>query len=195
MSNRPKDARNACALFSLDWGAQAASLHSSAACRRKLVPAGCRRQPMSLQKRIDEDLKDAMRAKDAARLSVLRLLKAALKNAAIEKVGAEGELNDADAVVVIRKQVKQRQDSIESFEKGGRADLAEKEKAEIEVLSNYLPQAISAKELQRIVGETIAEVGATSRAPMGAVMKALQPRIAGRADGKTLSAEVTRQLS
>jgi len=151
--------------------------------------------PMSLQKRIDEDLKGAMRAKDAARLSVLRLLKAALKNAAIEKVGAEGELNDADAVVVIRKQVKQRQDSIESFEKGGRADLAEKEKAEIEVLSNYLPQAISAKELQRIVGETIAEVGATSRAQMGAVMKALQPRIAGRADGKTLSAEVIRQLS
>jgi uncharacterized protein len=151
--------------------------------------------PMSLQKRIDEDLKDAMRAKDAARLSVLRLLKAALKNAAIEKVGAEGELNDADAVVVIRKQVKQRHDSIESFEKGGRADLAEKEKAEIEVLSNYLPQAISAKELQRIVGETIAEVGATSRAQMGAVMKALQPRIAGRADGKTLSAEVIRQLS
>ena len=150
---------------------------------------------MSLQKRIDEDLKGAMRAKDAARLSVLRLLKAALKNAAIEKVGAEGELNDADAVVVIRKQVKQRQDSIESFEKGGRADLAEKEKAEIEVLSNYLPQAISAKELQRIVGETIAEVGATSRAQMGAVMKALQPRIAGRADGKTLSAEVIRQLS
>src|SRR5437588_7269684 len=195
-------AQNNSGVFNLDWGAQAASLHSSAACRRKFssgrlpelagkLPA----LPMSLQKRIDEDLKDAMRAKDAARLSVLRLLKAALKNAAIEKVGAEGELNDADAVVVIRKQVKQRQDSIESFEKGGRADLAEKEKAEIEVLSNYLPQAISAKELQRIVGETIAEVGATSRAQMGAVMKALQPRIAGRADGKTLSAEVTRQLS
>ena len=89
---------------------------------------------MSLQKRIDEDLKDAMRAKNAARLSVLRLLKAALKNAAIEKVGADGELNDSDAVAVIRKQVKQRQDSIESFEKGGRADLAEKEKAEIAVL-------------------------------------------------------------
>ena len=202
MLGRHKGAPTACARIDLDWGAQAASLHSSAACRRKFssgrlpehagkLPA----LPMSLQKRIDEDLKDAMRAKDAARLSVLRLLKAALKNAAIEKVGAEGELNDADAVVVIRKQVKQRQDSIESFEKGGRADLAEKEKAEIEVLSNYLPQAISAKELQRIVGETIAEVGATSRAQMGAVMKALQPRIAGRADGKTLSAEVTRQLS
>ena len=150
---------------------------------------------MSLQKRIDEDLKDAMRAKDAARLSVLRLLKAALKNAAIEKVGAEGELNDADAVMVIRKQVKQRQDSIESFEKGGRADLAEKEKDEIAVLNNYLPQAMSAEELQKIVAETIAEVGATSRAQMGAVMKALQSKVAGRADGKTLSTEVTRQLS
>src|SRR5437764_14219385 len=150
---------------------------------------------MSLQKRIDEDLKDAMRAKNAARLSVLRLLKAALKNAAIEKVGAEGELNDADAVTVIGKQVKQRQDSIESFEKGGRADLAEKEKAEIAILNNYLPQAMSAEELQKIVSQTIAEVGATSRAQMGAVMKALQPKIAGRADGKTLSAEVARQLS
>jgi len=150
---------------------------------------------MSLQKRIDADLKDAMRAKDAARVSVVRLLKAALKNATIEKVGAEGELSDADAVAVIRKQVKQRQDSIESFEKGGRADLAEKEKAEIAVLSNYLPQAMSAEELQKIVAETIAEVGATSRAQMGAVMKALQPKIAGRADGKTLSSEVARQLS
>jgi uncharacterized protein YqeY len=128
-------------------------------------------------------------------LSVLRLLKAALKNAAIEKVGAEGELNDADAVVVIRKQVKQRQDSIESFEKGDRADLAEKEKDEIAVLNNYLPQSISAEELQRIVAETIAEVGATSRAQMGGVMKALQSKVAGRADGKTLSTEVQRQLS
>ena len=150
---------------------------------------------MSLQKRIDEDLKDAMRAKNAARLSVLRLLKAALKNVAIEKVGAEGELSDVDAVAVIRKQVKQRQDSIESFEKGGRADLAEKEKAEIAVLTNYLPQAMNAEELQKIVAETIAEAGATSRAQMGAVMKALQSKVAGRADGKTLSTEVQRQLS
>lgn len=150
---------------------------------------------MSLQKRIDEDLKDAMRSKDADRLSVLRLLKAALKNATIEKVGANAELNDADAVAVIRKQVKQRQDSIESFEKGGRADLVEKEKAEIAVLSNYLPQAMSTEELKRMVAETIAQVGATSRAQMGTVMKALQPKIAGRADGKTLSAEVQRQLS
>jgi uncharacterized protein len=91
--------------------------------------------------------------------------------------------------------VKQRQDSIESFEKGGRADLAEKEKAEIAVLSDYLPQAMSDQELQKMVAETIGEVGATSRAQMGVVMKALQPKIAGRTDGKTLSAEVVRQLS
>ncbi|MEY2491083.1 MAG: uncharacterized protein QOH24_34 [Verrucomicrobiota bacterium] len=136
-----------------------------------------------------------MRAKDAARLGVLRMLKAALKNAAIEKVGADGELEDSDAVAVIRKQVKQRHDSIESFEKGGRSELAEKEKAEIAVLNNYLPQPMSAEELQRLVAETIAEAGATSRAQMGAVMKALQPKVSGRADGKTLSTEVQRQLA
>ena len=201
MSSRHGIAQNNSGVFNLDWGAQAASLHSPAACRRKFssgrlpehagkLPA----LPMSLQKRIDEDLKDAMRAKDAARLSVLRLLKAALKNATIEKVGAAGELNDADAIAVIRKQLKQRQDSIESFEKGGRTELAEKEKAEIAVLNHYLPQAMSAEELQKTVADTIREVGATSRAQMGAVMKALQPKIAGRADGKTLSAEVQKQL-
>jgi len=201
MSSRHGIAQNNSGVFNLDWVAQAASLHSSAACRRKFssgrlpelagkLPA----LPMSLQKRIDEDLKDAMRAKDAARLSVLRLLKAALKNATIEKAGADGELTDADAIAVIRKQVKQRQDSIESFEKGGRAELAEKEKAEMAVLNQYLPQAMSAAELQMIVTDTIREVGATSRAQMGAVMKALQSKIAGRADGKTLSAEVQKQL-
>src|SRR5438045_8949603 len=170
-------AQNNSGVFNLDWGAQAASLHSSAACRRKFssgrlpelvgkLPA----LPMSLQKRIDEDLKDAMRAKDAARLSVLRLLKAALKNATIEKVGADGELNDADAIAVIRKQVKQRQDSIESFEKGGSAELAEKEKAEIVVLNQYLPQAMSAAELQTIVAETIRQVRATRPAHLHTVI-------------------------
>src|SRR5207302_9034087 len=109
---------------------------------------------MSLQKRIDEDLKDAMRAKDAARLSVLRLLKAALKNTTIEKVGADGELNDADVIAVIRKQVKQRQDSTESLEKGGRAELADKEIAEIAEVKQYLPQAMSAAESQNIAADT-----------------------------------------
>ncbi len=150
---------------------------------------------MTLAERIDSDLKDAMRAKDAARLGVLRMLKSALKYAAIEKSGAEGQLDDAESTQVIRKQVKQRQDSIESFEKGGRAELAEKEKSELAMLNQYLPAAMSAEELSRLVQETIVEVSATSRAQMGAVMKALGPKIAGRADGKTLSQEVQRQLA
>ena len=149
---------------------------------------------MTLAQRIDSDLKEAMRAKDATRLGVLRMLKSALKYAAIEKSGAEGELDDAEATQVIRKQVKQRQDSIESFEKGGRVELAEKEKSELAILNQYLPAAMSGEEIARLVRETIAEVGATSRAQMGAVMKALGPKVAGRADGKTLSQEVQKQL-
>ena len=121
---------------------------------------------MSLADQIDSDLKDAMRARDTARLGVLRMLKSALKYAAIEKSGAEGELEDAEATQVIRKQVKQRQDSIESFEKGGRPELAEKEKAELAILNAYLPAAMSDEELTRVVRETIAEIGATSKAQM-----------------------------
>ncbi len=150
---------------------------------------------MTLLERVDADLKDAMRAKNATKLGVLRMLKAALKNAAIEKSGAEAALDDAETIQVIRKQTKQRQDSIESFEKGGRAELAAKEKEELSILNSYLPQAMSADELTKIVRETITEVGATSKVQMGAVMKALQAKVAGRADGKTLSAEVQRQLS
>lgn len=150
---------------------------------------------MTLQEKIDSDLKEAMRARDAKKLGVLRMLKSALTYAAIEKSGAEAELNDAEAVQVVRKQAKQRQDSIESFEKGGRAELANKEKEELTMLSSYLPQAMSSDELAKAVRETIAEVGATSKAQMGAVMKALQTKLAGRADGKTLSQEVSRQLS
>ena len=149
---------------------------------------------MTLLERVDADLKDAMRAKNATKLGVLRMLKAALKNAAIEKSGAEAALDDAETIQVIRKQTKQRQDSIESFEKGGRAELAAKEKEELSILNSYLPQAMSADELTKIVRETITEVGATSKVQMGAVMKALQAKVAGRADGKTLSGEVQKQL-
>ncbi len=150
---------------------------------------------MSLAQQIDSDLKDAMRAKDASKLGVLRMLKSALKYAAIEKSGAEGELDETEATAVIRKQVKQRQDSIESFEKGGRPELAEKEKSELVILQQYLPAAMSDDALAAIVRETIAEAGATSRAQMGAVMKALGPKVAGRADGRTVSQEVQRQLA
>jgi hypothetical protein len=150
---------------------------------------------MTLQERIDSDLKDAMRAKDANKLGVLRMLKSALKYAAIAKSGAEAQLSKAEAAQVVRKQAKQREDSIESFEKGGRAELAAKEKEELSILNAYLPQAMSSDELARVVRETIAETGATSKAQMGGVMKALQAKVAGRADGKTLSQEVSRQLS
>ncbi len=149
---------------------------------------------MTLPQKIDADLKEAMRARESERLGVLRMLKSALKYSAIEKAGAEGELDDAEATQVIRKQVKQRQDSIESFEKGGRPELAEKEKSELAILQQYLPAAMDAEELARLVREAIAKTGATSRAQMGAVMKALGPEVAGRADGKTLSQEVQRQL-
>jgi uncharacterized protein YqeY len=149
---------------------------------------------VSFSQQIDADLKTAMREKNAAKLGVLRMLKAAMTNAAIEKGGADSKLTDADATQVIRKQVKQRQDSIESFEKGGRAELAAKEKEELSILQSYLPQQMSADEISKAVRETIAEVGATSKAQMGAVMKAVQAKVAGRADGKTLSAEVQKQL-
>ena len=149
---------------------------------------------MTLHDRLDSDLKEAMRAKDATKLGVLRMLKSALKYAAIAKSGSDAEISDAEAAQVIRKQAKQRQDSIESFEKGGRVELAEKEKEELSILNAYLPQAMSADELAVAVRETIAEVGATSKAQMGAVMKALQVKVAGRADGKTLSQEAQKQL-
>lgn len=122
------------------------------------------------------------------------MLKSALKYAAIEKSGADGELEDADSIQVIRKQAKQRQDSIESFEKGGRAELAAKETEELKILNSYLPQQLSENELSQLVRETIASLGATSKAQMGAVMKELQAKVAGRADGKTLSQEVQKQL-
>lgn len=150
---------------------------------------------MSISDQVDSDIKDAMRARQADRLSVLRLLKAAIKNAAIEKGGQAGVLDDAEATAVIRKQVKQRQDSVDSFEKGGRPELAEKERAEITILQTYLPRALSAEEIGKYIDEAIAETGASSKAQMGVVMKAVQAKAAGRADGKTLSQEVQKRLN
>lgn len=149
---------------------------------------------MNLQQQIDDDLKSAMKARETDRLAVLRMLKAALKNAAIEKGGADTQLDDAEVTAVIRKQVKQRQDSIEGFEKGGRPELVAKEKAELEVLGGYLPRPLSDAEIQALVTDAIAEAGATSRAQMGAVMKIAQAKAAGRADGRTLSRIVAQKL-
>ena len=148
-----------------------------------------------LDDQIMQDLKEAMKAKDQAAMTTLRALKSALKYAAIEKLGAEGVLPEADAVAVIRKQIKQRRDSVEQFTAGGRPELAEKETAEIAVLERYLPAALTEAELEAMVDAAIAELGATGKQDMGRVMKALQERAAGRADGKVLSQLVAKRLA
>ncbi len=149
---------------------------------------------MDFQARIDQDLKEAMKAREAERLGVLRMLKTALKNASIEQGGAEARLEDAAAAAVVRKELKKRQDAVEGFEKGNRPELAAKERAEAEILQAYLPQPLSAPELEALVAAVIAEVGATSKAQMGQVMKAATERAAGRADGRALSTAVGAQL-
>lgn len=149
---------------------------------------------MTIQEQIDADLKDAMRSRDADRLSALRMVKSALTNAAIEKHGAAGGLGDPEAVGVIRKQVKQRLDSIESFEKGGRPALAAKERKEIEYLTVYLPKPLGEDEIKELVVDAVAQAGATSKAQMGAVMKIATEKAAGRVDGKTLSQAVRDAL-
>jgi len=139
------------------------------------------------------ELKEAMRAKDTVRLSTLRLLKSAVEYYLIEK--KQEKPTDADVVAVIKKQVKQRQDSIEGFEKGGRLDLVEKEKAELAILKSYLPEELSPAQLEEIVKATIVEVGATTKADMGKVMKAVQAKTAGRADNRLVSQLVAARLT
>ncbi|MEN8693229.1 MAG: GatB/YqeY domain-containing protein [Akkermansiaceae bacterium] len=141
------------------------------------------------------DLKDAMRAKDTVALTTLRALKTALTNAAIESGNKDNVVEKAAALAIVRKQIKQRQDSIEQFEGAGRPELAENEQAEVAILEKYLPAALSAEEVSQIVSDAVAETGATSRADMGKVMKIVQEKVAGRADGKTLSQEVMKHLS
>ncbi|BCX49553.1 aspartyl/glutamyl-tRNA amido transferase, subunit B [Haloferula helveola] len=145
--------------------------------------------------KVQEDLKTAMKAKDTDRLQVIRALKTALTNAAIEKGGLGTELDDSEAMAIVRKQVKQRQDSAQQFQDAGREELAAKELAEIELLNAYLPSPLSAEEITALVEEAIAETGATGKADMGKVMKLLQERAEGRADGRTLSQEVAKRLS
>lgn len=150
---------------------------------------------MSILQEVEAQLKTAMLARDALRTSVLRMLKSALKYAAIEKGGADAVLADADAQAVVRKQAKQRDDAIAGFEKGGRTDLAGKERLELAILAEFLPQPLADEELGRIVRAAIAETGATSKAQMGAVMKLATAAAGGRADGRALSAAVQRLLA
>lgn len=150
---------------------------------------------MPLVQQIDEDLKQAMREKASERLSVLRMLKSAVKYAVIEKHGAGGEPKDEEVIAVIRKEIKKRQDAAESFQKGGREDLAAKEKNEMQLLEKYLPAAMKSEEAEQLIKDAIAEVGATSKKQMGAVMKIAQQKAAGRVDNKTLSSLVQKLLS
>ena len=145
--------------------------------------------------RIPEDIKNAMRAKDTTALNALRALKSALTNAAIEKGGLGTALEESEVLTVLRKQLKQRVDSCEQFEKAGRPELAATEKTEIEILSRYLPAALTGEELITIIEQAVGETGATSKADMGKVMKRAQELAEGRADGKLLSAAVMQRLS
>src|SRR5437660_12801608 len=147
---------------------------------------------MTLKDKIISDMTAAMKAQDAARTSTLRMVKAAITNR--EKEGG-GEISDEDVLKLLRSQVKQRRDSVEQYEKGGRPELAAKEQAEIAIIEAYLPQAASAEEIEQAVKAAIAETGASSMKDMGAVMKAAMSKLAGKsADGKMVSETVKAKL-
>ena len=147
---------------------------------------------MNLLDRLAQELKAAMIAKDAERLSTLRLLKSAVGYAQIER--RTENLTDAEVVALIQKEVKKRRDAAEQFEKGGRPELASKEKQEITVLESFLPQPLALDELEQLIRAAIQETGATSKKQMGQVIKAVQTRAAGRAAGKIISELVGKLL-
>jgi uncharacterized protein len=147
---------------------------------------------MSLKQQIISDLTGSMKAQDAPRTSTLRMVKAAVMNREIEK---GGELDDEEMMKLLRSLVKQRRDSVEQYEKGGRQELADKEKSEIEVIEAYLPQAASRDEIEAAVAAAISETGAGSMKDMGKVMKAVQAAMAGKnADGRVVSEIVKAKL-
>ena len=140
---------------------------------------------MKLEETLENDLHQAMKAKDADKLSVLRMVKAALINYKIEK--KKESLADEDVVEIVQKQAKQRRESIESFEKASRKDLADKEKKELSILEIYLPKQLSDAEIKTLAQQVIAKTGAKTKAEMGKVMKDLMPLVKGKADGKKVN--------
>lgn len=146
---------------------------------------------MSLTKQLDQDMKLALKSKDKNRLSTIRMLKSAIKK---EEINKKQSLNDDEVIAVIMREVKQRKDSIAQYEQAGRGDLADKEKAEIEVLAAYLPEPLSDEELKDLVKQVIQEVGATSKADIGKVMGAIIPKVKGRADGRQVNRIVQEML-
>jgi hypothetical protein len=146
---------------------------------------------MSLKNQIQEDVKDAMRARAKERLSVLRLITAAIKQ---REVDERIELDDEQVLVVLDKMVKQRRESLEQYEKAAREDLAAQERFELEIIQAYLPEPLSEAELNELIKSAIAESGASSIRDMGTVMNALRPSVQGRADMKLVSQAVKNQL-
>ncbi len=150
---------------------------------------------MSIQEKIVADIKEAMKAKSQDKLRVLRSLKAKLMEKEIsERKGGEAKLSDEQAVEVLMKAAKQRKESIEQFEDGGRADLAENEKAELELIETYLPEMMDEDEIRSVVKEKIKEVGASGMQDMGKVMGALMGQLKGKAEGSLVSQVVKEEL-
>lgn len=147
---------------------------------------------MTLSKRLEDDMKAALKGGDAARLSVLRMVISAVKMIEIEK--NVKDLADADVLQVLQKQAKQRRESIAQFEKGNRHDLADKEAAELKMLESYMPKQLSEEELLAIIKDAVTEASASARSDLGKVMKVLMPKVAGKADGKTVNQLVMRFL-
>jgi uncharacterized protein YqeY len=147
---------------------------------------------MSLKQQVTEDMKNAMRARETARLGTIRLLTAAIKQ---KEVDERIELDDAQVLAIIEKMIKQRKDSISQFEAGGRQDLADIEKAEMVILSAYMPASLSEADLQAAVAAAVAESGATGPQDMGKVMAIVKPRLAGRADMTAVSGLVKAALA
>ncbi|MFH0913148.1 MAG: GatB/YqeY domain-containing protein [Candidatus Omnitrophota bacterium] len=146
-----------------------------------------------LEEKIFNDYKEAMKSKDELKSSALSFLRAAMINVAMEK--KKKALEDNDVIIVIRKQIKERQDSIEQFTKGGRQDLADKEARELQILKVYLPPELSSDEIKQIIEEAVLSTGAATIKDMGKVMKEASAKIAGKADGKLVSDLVKEKLS
>lgn len=146
---------------------------------------------MSLSERLNEDMKQAMKNQDKFKLSVIRMVRSSIKNLEID---LRKTLDDNEVLDILSREVKQRKDSLQEFEKAGREDLAEAVRAEIAVLIEYLPQQLTEEEIKAIVQQTIQDVGASSKADMGKVMAALLPKVKGLADGKLVNQVVQQQL-
>nr|WP_256371103.1 GatB/YqeY domain-containing protein [Geobacillus sp. BMUD] len=142
---------------------------------------------------MNDDMKQAMKNKEKEKLSVLRMLKAALQNEAI-KLG-KSPLSEDEELTVLSRELKQRKDSLHEFENAGRSDLVEKVKTEIEIVQSYMPKPLTEDELRELIEQTIKEVGASSKADMGKVMGAIMPKVKGRADGSLVNRLVQQQLS